>query len=98
MSLSEIIVRHQLQSEIDKQASDMNQQFVVDTPNNYESAEDAQKIVEMNIIDILYDNKVSILVYMRDITSYVKQNPLIIAQKEAEDEDLDEEKITRALL
>ena len=87
-----------MQSEIDKQASDMNQQFVVDTPNNYESAEDAQKIVEMNIIDILYDNKVSILVYMRDITSYVKQNPLIIAQKEAEDEDLDEEKITRALL
>ena len=76
----------------------MNQQFVVDTPNNYESAEDAQKIVEMNIIDILYDNKVSILVYMRDITSYVKQNPLIIAQKEAEDEDLDEEKVTRALL
>ena len=48
---------------------------MVDTPNNYESAEDAQKIVEMNIIDILYDNKVSNLVYMRDITSYVKQNP-----------------------
>ena len=76
----------------------MNLQFVVDTPNNYESAEDAQKIVEMNIIDILYDNKVSNLVYMRDITSYVKQNPLLIAQKEAEDEDLDVEKVTRVLL
>ena len=52
----------------------------------------------MNIIDILYDNKVSNLVYMRDITSYVKQNSLLIAQKEAEDDDLDEEKVTRALL
>ena len=50
----------------------------------------------MKIIDILYDNKVSNLVYMRDITSYVKQSPKLI--KEAEDEELDVEKVTSALL
>ena len=67
-----------MQSKIDNQTSDMDLQYVVDTPNTYECAEDAQKIVEINIIDILYENKVSNLVYMRDITSYVKQNPLTI--------------------
>ena len=50
----------------------------------------------MKIIDILYDNKVSNLVYMRDITSYVKQNHTLI--KEAEEEELDADKVTRVLL
>ena len=52
----------------------------------------------MKIIDILYDNKVSNLVYMRDITSYVKKNPEIIIQKKVEDEDLDVEIVSKALL
>ena len=72
MSLSDIVVRHHVQSKIDKQAQNINLNFIVDTPNCYENAEDTQKIVEINIIDILYDNKVRNLVYMRDITNYVK--------------------------
>ena len=55
--------------------------YRVDTPNRYEISEDAQKVVEIKIIDILYNNKVSKLVYMRDITGYVYQNPEIITQK-----------------
>ena len=60
----------------------MNLHFIVDKPNRYENAEDAQKIVEMNIIDILYDNKLSNLVYMRDITNYIRQKPAeVITQR-----------------
>ena len=59
----------------------MKLHFIVDKPNRYETAEDAQKIVEMKIIDILYDNKLSNLVYMRDITNYIKQKPAVIAQR-----------------
>lgn len=59
----------------------MKLHFIVDKPNRYETSEDAQKIVEMKIIDILYDNKLSNLVYMRDITNYIKQKPAVIAQR-----------------
>ena len=43
----------------------------MDTPNRYEDPEDSQKIVQVKIIDIMFDNKLSSLVYMRDITSYI---------------------------
>ena len=73
--------------------------YSVDTPNKYEISEDAQKVVEIKIIDILYNNKVSQLVYMRDITVYVNQNPEIITEKkEEDDEDLDAKAVTRSLL
>ena len=73
--------------------------YRVDTPNRYEISEDAQKVVEIKIIDILYNNKVSQLVYMRDITGYVNQNPEIITEKkEEDDEDLDAKAVTRSLL
>ena len=72
MTLSEIVARHQEQSRTGKKISNKKLQFLVDTPNRYENSEDAKKIVEINIIDILYNNKVSNLVYMRDITSYLK--------------------------
>ena len=96
MTLSEIVVRHHMQSKTDKQqvSSNMkNLHFLVDTPNHYESSEDAQKIVEMNIIDILYDNQISNLVYMRDITNYVKQTP-----EADDDEAVDVEQVTSSLL
>ena len=81
MTLSEIVVRHNVQSRAEEHFSNKNLHFLVETPNKYENAEDAQKIVEINIIDILYDNKVSNLIYMRDITNYFKQNLEVIVQK-----------------
>ena len=81
MTLSDIVVRNHVQSINDKDFSNKNLHFLVDTPNQYERAEDAQKIVEINMIDILYDNKVSSLIYMRDITSYFRQKPEIITQR-----------------
>ena len=98
LTLNEIIVRRHVQLSADRHFSNKNQHFLVDTPNQYENAEDAKKIVEINIIDILFDNKVSNLVYMRDITSYVNQNPDMVAQKQVEDEDLDVGQVTRSLL
>ena len=43
----------------------------------------------MNIIDILYDNKLSNLVYMRDITSYINQKSEAIPRNQVQDEGLD---------
>ena len=55
--------------------------YLVDTPNRYENKEEALKVVEIKIIDILYNNKLSNLVYMWDITGYINQNPDIISQR-----------------
>ena len=79
MSLNEIVARHHEQFKNDKKESNVKLHFIVDKPNRYETAEDAQKIVEMNIIDILYNNKLSNLVYMRDITNYINQTSAVIA-------------------
>ena len=98
MTLSDIVVRHQVQQQTDNQSSNKNLRFFADAPNRYEDSDDAQKIVEVKIIDILYDSKVCKLVYMRNITNYVKQNPELIKEKERAGVVLDPELVTNTLL
>ena len=98
MTLSEIVVRHQVQCQTGEKQDNTHLHFLVDTPNRYEDSNDSQKIVQVDIIDILYDNEVSNLVYMRDITNYVKKDPDIIELNESAKEHFDQEMVTTTLL
>lgn len=98
MTLSEIVVRHQVQYQAGEKQENTHLHFQVDTPNRYEDSNDSQKIVQVDIIDILYDNEVSNLVYMRDITNYVKKDPDIIELNESAKEHFDQEMVTTTLL
>lgn len=98
MNLSEIVVRHQVQQQAGDKQDNTHLHFLVDTPNRYEDSNDSQKIVQVDIIDILYDNEVSNLVYMRDITSYVKKDPDTIELNENVKDNLDPEMVTNTLL
>ena len=98
MTLSEIVVRHQVQYQAGEKQENKHLHFLVDTPNCYEDSNDSQKIVQVDIIDILYDNEVSNLVYMRDITNYVKKEPDIIELNESVKEHFDQEMVTTTLL
>ena len=44
------------------------------SPNNYELAEIKDKVVQIRMIDILYNSNVSTLVYLRDITDLISNN------------------------
>ena len=46
-----------------------SQYFKVKSPNAYEEAETAHKTVMITVLEVLYDNKLCALVYMRDITN-----------------------------
>lgn len=43
--------------------------FKVKSPNVYEEAETATKTVVISVLEVLYDNELCALVYMRDITN-----------------------------
>ena len=67
MSLSEVIVRHCIKKQEEKDG-DTGYCFVVDQPNKYEPLADSQKIVQVHILDIIFNNKLCNLTYMHDIT------------------------------
>ena len=54
--------------------------------------------MQVDFIDILYDNEVSNLVYMRDITSYIKKEPDIIELNDKIKDNFDPEMVTTTLL
>ena len=72
MSLSEVIVRHRIKKQEEEKEGDKGYCFVVNQPNKYEPEADSQKIVQVHILDIIFDNKICNLTYMHDITQIVK--------------------------
>ena len=46
---------------------------MIDSPNRYEISEDSQKIVQINILDVIFDNKICNLIYIHDITKFFKK-------------------------
>lgn len=49
---------------------------MIDSPNRYEISEDSQKIVQINILDVIFDNKICNLIYIHDITKFFKKESM----------------------
>ena len=49
---------------------------MIDSPNRYEISEDSLKIVQINILDVIFDNKICNLIYIHDITKFFKKESL----------------------
>ena len=52
--------------------------FEVKSANRYEDAQDSKKVVQISILDVVFDNKVSDLIYMRDVTHLVKKPDAVV--------------------
>ena len=71
MSLGDIIGRHTFkQKEEGKDTNSKSQAFLIDTPNRYEVSQDSKKVVQINILEIIFDNKICNLIYIHDITNF----------------------------
>ena len=63
---------------------------MVDSPNRYEFSQDSKKIVQINILEIIFDNKICNLIYIHDITKFFKKectNDEAIAQENPEQKE-----------
>lgn len=92
ISLSEIVARHQVRKQLatdrddllSQQSSTLAGYFTIKASNAYTSSEgnstdddDQMRTVQIKIIDVLYNNKLCNLVYMRDTTSLFKREPVV---------------------
>ena len=97
MNLRDILVNNSIKKADETHSSKRkNLQFVVDSPNEYEDSNEQHKVVSLSILDVVYDNKVCHLVYMRDVTSFIKK-PLCSMNSEA-DKTSEIEEVTRSLI
>ena len=76
VSLAEIIKRHEVQSNNEKMASRKKSiKFTVTPPNRYLSNDEdslgGERIMQIKILDVLYNQNICNLVYLQDITSVV---------------------------
>ena len=76
VSLAEIIKRHEVQSNSEKMASrKKSTKFTVTPPNRYLSNDEdslgGERIMQIKILDVLYNQNICNLVYLQDITSVV---------------------------
>ena len=71
ISLNAIIIHHQALKST--QRKNCSQFFAVEkSPNNYSNDSGRESIFKIKILDVLFDNKVCNLVYMKDITKLFK--------------------------
>ena len=46
--------------------------YSVASPNAYESTEDAQRTINVKVLNVLFNQRVCNLVYLRDLSSMIK--------------------------
>lgn len=96
MSLFEILAMHSAEAKSGSglttgSAEQRRNMFfrVMKSPNRYEQqVEDSQqKIVMISILEVVYNNIVSQLVYMRDITQFISKPPVDKIEEEAKEQN-----------
>lgn len=72
LSLNEVIARQSIERKSHKATGaageSLTRCYLVQSPNRYEASENAMKVVQVNVLDIFFDEQICSLTYIHDIT------------------------------